>query len=260
MTKVEGRTGALDWSEVGTGPARPLVMIHALGADRGLFAPQLPVLSATRRVIQFDLPGHGASSAVPGPYAIGDLGLDVLDIATAAGADEFDLCGISLGGLMGLWVATNASDRVGALVVSNTAARVGTEELWAARIEAVESGGMDSIREMALTRFFTPGLAATDPSTVERTGLVLAATDPVGYAGCCAALRDADLRESVGAIRNPTLVVGADQDVSTPPADSRWLHENITGSELRMLDGAAHLSNLEQPEAWTSAVAGFLSR
>ena len=259
MTRLDGRTGALDWSDVGVGPNRPLVMIHALGADRGLFARQLPVLSATRRVIQFDLPGHGASSAAPGPYTIRDLGLDALDIATAAGADEFDLCGLSLGGFMALWVAANASDRVGALIVSNTAARVGTEELWAARIEAVESGGMDSIREMALTRFFTPGLAETDPPTVERASLVLTATNPVGYTGCCAALRDADLRESVGAIRSPTLVIGADQDVSTPPVDSKWLHDNITGSKLRILDGAAHLSNLEQPEAWTAAVTAFLS-
>lgn len=259
MMLMQGRTGALDWSEVGAGSGRPLVMVHALGADREVFAPQLPVLSSTRPVVLFDLPGHGASSAAPGPYTIRDLGLDVLDIATAAGADEFDLCGLSLGGLIALWIATNASDRVGALIVSNTAARIGTEELWAARIEAVESGGMDSIREMALTRFFTPGLAATDHPTVERANLVLAATDPVGYAGCCAALRDADLRESVGAIRSPTLVIGADQDISTPPVESKWLHENIPGSKLRILDGAAHFSNLEQPEAWTTAVAAFLA-
>jgi len=259
MTRLEGRTGALDWTEAGGGSDRPLVLAHALGADRGLFAAQLPVLSVTRRVIQFDLPGHGASSASPGPYTIRDLGLDVLDIATAAGADTFDLCGLSLGGFITLWIGANAPDRVGSLIVSNTAARVGTEELWAARIDSVESGGMEAIREMALTRFFTPGLAATGHPAVERANLVLAATDPVGYAGCCAALRDADLRESVGAIRSPTLVIGADQDISTPPVDSRWLHENITGSKLRILDGAAHLSNLEQPEAWTAAVTAFLA-
>jgi 3-oxoadipate enol-lactonase len=233
-------------------------MIHPLGADRGIWARQLPALASGRRVILVDLPGHGASSARPGPYTIEDLGLDMLDVATAAGAEELAVCGLSLGGLIGLWLAINNPDRVRTLVVSNTAARIGSDDLWSARIEAVETGGMEGIREMAVARFFTPELASADPGTVEGAGRVLVATDPAGYAGCCAALRDADLRQSIGAIRCPTLILGGERDISTPPAEALWLHEHIPGSRLRVLEGAAHFSVVEQPGAWTDEVARFL--
>jgi 3-oxoadipate enol-lactonase len=233
-------------------------MVHALGADRGIWAPQVPDLSSERPVILVDLPGHGESAAGPGPYTVADLGLDLLDVATAAGAEDIDLCGLSLGGLAALWVAANFPERVHGLVVSNSAARIGSEELWAARIEAVETGGMESIREMAVARFFTPGFAAMNPETVEQAGRTLLATDPAGYIACCAALRDADLRGSVGAIRCPTLVIGGEEDISTPPAESAWLHEHIPGSRLRILPGAAHFSSLEHPETWTAEVDGFL--
>ena len=258
MTALESRTGKLDWAEHGGGPGRPLLMVHALGADRGIWAPQMRELSTGRRVILVDLPGHGESAAGPGPYAVADLGLDLFDVAAAAGAEEIDLCGLSFGGLAALWMAASFPERVHCLVVSNSAARIGSEELWAARIEAVETGGMESIREMAVARFFTPGFAAMSPETVEQTARTLLATDPGGYIACCAALRDADLRGSVASIPCPTLVIGGDEDISTPPAESAWLHEHIPGSRLRILAGAAHFSNLEQPERWTAAVDGFL--
>jgi 3-oxoadipate enol-lactonase len=209
-------------------------------------------------VILLDLPGHGASLAAPGHYTVADLGLDVLDIAAAAGEAEFDLCGISLGALVALWVGINAPDRARALVVSNTAARVGSEELWAARIEAVETGGMEAVREAAVDRFFFPDHAIADPAMVAEATKVLLSVDPVGYIGCCAALKEADLRESVGSIRCPTLVIGGGRDIATPPGESVWLHDHIPGSTLRILDTAAHLSNLERPDDWTAEVAGFL--
>ena len=258
MTAHRGRTGILDWSDAGGGPGRPLVMIHALGADRAMWSQQVPLLSSKRRVVLPDLPGHGASSAAAGHYTVEDLGLDVLDIATGAGLGEFDVCGVSLGGLIALWVGINAPDRARALVVSNTAARVGSEELWAARIEAVEVGGMEAVREAAVVRFFSPEHASAQPATVAEATRTLLTVDPVGYAGCCAALRDADLRESVGAIRSPTLVIGGDRDIATPPEEAVWLHEHIPGSSLRVLEGAAHLSNLERPEDWGAEVARFL--
>jgi len=258
MTAHEGRTGTLDWSDSGGGPGRPLVMVHALGANRDLWAQQVPVLSSRRRVVLLDLPGHGTSSAAPGHYTVADLGLDVLDIATAAGVGEFDLCGMSLGALVALWVGINAPDRAQALVVSNTAARVGSEELWAARIEAVEAGGMEAVREAAVERFFSPDHASANSAMVAEATRILLSVDPVGYIGCCAALKEADLRESVGAIRSPTLVIGGDRDIATPPDESVWLHDHIPESTLRILEGAAHFSNLERPDDWTAEVAGFL--
>jgi 3-oxoadipate enol-lactonase len=233
-------------------------MVHALGADRAMWSEQVPLLSSRRRVVLLDLPGHGASSPVPGHYTVEDLGLDVLDIATGAGLGEFDLCGLSLGALITLWIGINAPDRASALVVSNTAARVGSEELWTARIEAVEGGGMEAVREAAVARFFSPEHATAQPAMVAEATRTVLAVDPVGYAGCCAALRDADLRDSVGAIRSPTLVIGGDRDIATPPEEAVWLHEHIPGSRLRILEGAAHFSNLERPEDWGAEVARFL--
>jgi 3-oxoadipate enol-lactonase len=234
-------------------------MIHALGADRQMWEPQVPALARTRRVLLIDLPGHGTSTAAEGPYTVSELGEDILDLADSAGAGSFDLCGISLGGLISLWMAAHAPDRVDSLVASNTAARIGSEEIWQARIDAVSEGGMEAISEAALGRFFTDGFAAARPDVYERTKATLLGTDPTGYVACCAALRDADLRELVEAIHCPTLVIGGSADVSTPPDEAKWLHDHIEGSRLVILDGAPHFANLEQPEEWSAVVAGFLA-
>jgi 3-oxoadipate enol-lactonase len=256
---TSGRTGTLTWYTVGDESARPLVMIHALGADSEMWEAQLPELSAMRRVVMVDLPGHGNSIAGPGPYTIRDLGEDILDIATTAGAGEFDLCGMSLGGLISLWIAGHSPERVMSLIASNTAARIGTEEIWQARIDAVAGGGMEAVSEQALARFFTSGFATQHPEVFDQSTRTLLSIDPGGYMACCAALRDADLRELVEAIRCPTLVIGGAEDVSTPLDESVWLHEHIEGSALHILDGAPHFSNLEQPKAWTAAAKGFLA-
>ncbi|MGH8944215.1 MAG: alpha/beta fold hydrolase [Acidimicrobiia bacterium] len=257
---TSGHTGTLTWYTVGDESARPLLMIHALGADSEMWEHQLPELSAIRRVVMVDLPGHGNSVAGPGPYTIRDLGEDILEIATTAGADEFDLCGISLGGLISLWMAAHSPDRVLSLIASNTAARIGTEEIWQARIDAVAGGGIGAVSEQALARFFTSGFASEHPEVFDRASRALLTTDPGGYTACCAALRDADLRELVETIRCPTLVIGGTEDISTPLEESMWLHEHIEGSTLSILDGAPHFANLERPEAWMAAAKGSLVR
>jgi 3-oxoadipate enol-lactonase len=256
---VSGRTGAIAWTEAGD-PASPvLIMIHALGADRRMWEPQVPVLAGMRRVLLVDLPGHGTSTASAGPFTVSQLGEDILDVATAAGAESFDLCGISLGGLISLWIAAHAPDRVESLIASNTAARIGSEEIWQARIDAVSNGGIEAISEAALGRFFTAGFVAAKTDVHEMAKATLLGTDPDAYIACCAALRDADLRELVEAIHCPTLVIGGSEDISTPPDQAEWLHEHIEGSRLSILIGAPHLANVEQPEEWTGAVAGFLA-
>jgi 3-oxoadipate enol-lactonase len=233
-------------------------MVHALGADRQMWEPHVPELARNRRVLLVDLPGHGTSTALEGPFTVRQLGEDILDVATAAGAESFDLCGMSLGGLISLWMAAHAPDRVDALIASNTAARIGSEEIWQARIDSVAGGGIEAISEAALGRFFTSGFAAAKPDVYERTKATLLGTDPDAYMACCAALRDADLRELVEAIRCPTLVIGGGADISTPPDEANWLHDHIEGSRLAILDGAPHFANVEQPEEWGNLVTGFL--
>jgi 3-oxoadipate enol-lactonase len=234
-------------------------MLHALGADRQMWEPQLPDLARMRRVLLVDLPGHGTSTAADGPFTVSQLGEDILDVAERAGARSFDLCGVSLGGLISLWMAAHAPDRVTALVASNTAARIGSEEIWQARIDAIAEGGIAAISEAALGRFFTPGFATVNPEVYDRSEGILLGTDPDAYIACCAALREADLRELVGAIHCPTLVIGGSEDISTPPDQAEWLHESIEGSRLVILGGAPHFANLEQPEPWRKAVTGFLA-
>lgn len=234
-------------------------MLHSLGANSTMWEPSLDALSTIRRLISIDLPGHGASSAAPGPYSLDEIGRDVIDAAAAAGASRFDVCGISLGGLIGLWLAINAPDRVTGLVAANTAARVGSEALWQERIEAVTAGGMESIRDKVVARFFTTRFAGREPQWFARVNGLFSTVDPVGYAGCCAALRDADLRQSVAGIRCPTLIIAGDQDVATPVSESVWLQGQIADSRLEVVEQAAHLSSLEQPETFTAVVHRFLA-
>jgi 3-oxoadipate enol-lactonase len=215
---------------------------------------QIPAFSGVRRVVTIDLPGHGGSVAAEGEYRLEDLGRDVLEVADSAGIDRFDLAGISLGGLISLWLGIVAPDRVLTLVASNTAARVATSEFWSERMSAVAELGMEGIRSSVLPRFFTPDFPGRDPETFRSVESVFTSVDPIGYAGCCAALRDADLRDRVSEIRCPTLIVVGDQDLATPPTDGEFLSGRISGSRLAVIAGAAHLANLDQPEAFTSAV------
>ena len=214
---TSGRTGTLTWYTVG----------RRIGATPG-HDPcprrrQRDVGCPTPRALEHEESGDGGSPRArqlhggAGPYTIRDLGEDILDVATTAGADEFDLCGMSLGGLISLWMAGHSPERVMSLIASNTAARIGSEEIWQARIDAVTEGGMEAVSEQALARFFTSSFASEHPEVFDRTSRALLATDPGGYAACCAALRDADLRELVEAIRCPTLVIGGSEDISTPP-------------------------------------------
>jgi len=257
VTVLDARTGTIRWSDSG-GDRPTLILLHAMGADRTLWNPQLGALHRVRRVVNVDLPGHGASSAHPGPYTIEDLGMDILDVAAACGAANFDVCGISLGGLISLWLASNAPGAVSKLIACNTAARLGSERLWSERIEAVERGGMAAVRETVMSRFFAPGFELRYPGALASVRRVFAEIDPVGYAGCCAALRDADLTGAVAGIVSPTLIVGGALDVATPPEQSVWLHDRIPDSRVEVIPGAAHLSNLDQPDLFNGIVLDML--
>lgn len=259
MSTIEGRTGRLSWDVSGSPDDHGLVLIHSLGQDTRMWAEQLPFFAELRRVVTVDLPGHGESGAEDREYSIDDLGMDVFDVADAAGLEEFDVCGISLGGMIALWLAINHPDRVTLLIACDTAAQIGTEEAWNERIRAVKQGGMRSIQDAVIPRFVTPELAGQRPHVMDQLHAMFEAIDPVGYAGCCAALRDADLRDSVGNIECPTLVIGGDRDIATTPEVVRELHESIPGSRLELVRDAAHLPNLDQPAEFTQIVVQALT-
>lgn len=259
MAHASNGSVAIGWEEAGRSDGPAIVLIHSLGADRSMWQPQVEALGAGHRLLLVDVRGHGSSDAPPGPYSLDELAGDVLAVVDAAGPDRFHVCGISIGGLIAQWLAIHQAARLISLIASNTAARIGSADTWNARIEAIRTGGMESIREGVIARWFSPGFAAGEPEAFARANEVFSSTAPDGYAGCCSALAAADLRDEVGAITVPTLLVGGELDVSTPPAEIDWLGERIRGSRVVVIEGAAHLSNLDRPAEFNAAVQGFLA-
>ena len=235
-----------------------LVLSHSLGCDHGMWSPQMPDLLDHFQVLRYDTRGHGASAAPASDYTLEQLARDVLGLADALQVKNFAFCGLSMGGAIGQWLGRNAPDRVSSLVLANTAARFGTPEMWETRRNAVREGGMAAIVEATKPRFFSARMLERGDPHAQAVMSVFLGTDPGGYLGCCAALRDVDLRAAVGEIRTPTLVIGSDNDPSTPWADAgAVLAREIPGAKAVVLEGA-HLSNLAQPRTFAAAVLEFL--
>jgi len=233
-----------------------LVLSHSLGCDLGMWAPQMPDLLNHFQVLRYDARGHGASATPAGEYTLDQLGQDVLALADNLKLLKFSFCGISMGGAVGQWLAINTPQRLAKLVLANTAPKFGTAETWDARRKAVLEGGMQAIVEAIMQRFFS----AENQQSVwaQSTRAIVLGTDPIGYAACCTALRDADTRSDLGKISAPTLVIGSDKDPSTPwEGNGSILARDIPGAKAVRLE-TAHLSNLEQPRAFTTAVLDFL--
>ena len=238
---------------------RPLlVLAHSLGADHGMWDPQMPALLTRFQVLRLDLRGHGASDVPGGDYTIAQLAGDVLAAVGAPGRDRFAYCGLSLGGMIGQWLGFHAGARLEALVLANTSPRMSDPAVFDARRRTVLEQGMRAIEEAVMQRFFSVRtLAAADP-VAESVRRVLLTTNPVGYAGCCAAVRDMDHRPLLAGIKAPALVIGGDEDASTPwNAHGEILAQTIPGARSVKLTGA-HLSNIERPSSFTRAVFDFL--
>lgn len=235
-----------------------LVLSHSIGTDHGMWEPQVGDLVPHFQVLRYDTRGHGASDAPAGDYSIDQLGADVLGLTDALGIRRFAFCGLSLGGAIGQWIAANAPDRVERLVLANTAPRFGSREQWDTRIRLVREGGMSAILDLATQRFFSRETIDRGDPYVQSIRSVLLGTNPTGYVGCCAALREFDSSALLEKISAPTLVIAGMRDVSTPWAgNGEVLAEKIPGATSVLLD-AAHLSSLEQPHSFSSAVAEFL--
>jgi 3-oxoadipate enol-lactonase/4-carboxymuconolactone decarboxylase len=237
-----------------------LVLAHSLGVDHTMWDVQADALAPHLRVLRYDIRGHGAASAPPGDYAIESLAEDVIALVDALGIGTFAFGGLSLGGMIGQRLAYRHGHRLTHLIVANTSPRVGDPDAMEARRKVVLADGMPAVVDLVLGRCFSPAWRTSNPPALAGVRRILAATDPVGYAGCCAAIRDFDARASLAAIDVPTLVIGGDRDVSMPwPGHGAVLASSIPGAVAVRLP-AAHLSNLERPRSFTAALAGFLIR
>jgi 3-oxoadipate enol-lactonase len=245
---IEGQTNA---------PA--LVLSNSLGTNLSMWDAQLPELHKHFRVLRYDTRGHGQSEVPPAPYSFEQLGRDVLALADEADIGNFSFCGLSLGGMTGLWLGINAGKRLHKLVLCSTGAKTGNAEMWDARIATVRKGGAKSIATATMERWFTPRFRGSAPQEVQRIKHIVESTSTEGYIGCCGALREGDFRGTVGAIRTPTLVISGTHDPAAPPADGRFIAQQIASARYVELD-AAHLSNIEQQESFTKEVSEFLRK
>jgi 3-oxoadipate enol-lactonase len=209
------------------------------------------------RILRYDPRGHGESSTPPGPYSMEDLGGDVLGLLDALGIKACYFCGLSMGGMVGQWLGVNAPHRIHKLVLCNTASKIGTAETWNARIAGVLSDGVGAIASQVLERWFTPEFHRPHPEDIAKSRRMLETADRFGYAACCAALRDTDLRELVHCIDAAALVISGAHDPVTSPADGRQLAQSIPKAIYLELD-AAHISNIEAERQFTSTVLKFL--
>jgi 3-oxoadipate enol-lactonase len=239
-------------------PSRPVIMFaHSIGCDLTLWDRQVAALKNDFHIVRYDARGHGLSDAPPGEYTISDLAADALSVLDAFELQSVHLCGLSLGGTLGQWLALHAPQRLASLILCNTSARLGTAEGWQSRIEAVQAGGTASIADMSMTRFFSDRFRAQEPETVGRFRETLIETPDNGFAGCCAVLRDCDFRAQLGDMSTPTLVIAGALDLPTPVADSEELVQGMAKAKLVVLE-AGHISAVEAPKAFNAVLRGHI--
>jgi len=236
-----------------------VVLSNSLGASMEMWSPQVPALSVRYRVLRYDQRGHGGSPTPPGPYDIPDLGHDVIDLLDEHGIERAHFCGLSLGGMTGMWLAAHAPERVERLVLLCTSAYFGAPGVYAERAVAVRAEGTESVADAGVERWFSEGFREREPGTVERFRAMIASQDDDGYAECCGALDRLDLRDELPRIASPALVIAGAQDPATPPdPHARLLAEQIPGARLEVLDPAAHLANVERAETVTELILEHL--
>lgn len=246
------------WREAGGADAPALIFVNSLGTDCRLWDELAEMLGDEWRIILYDKRGHGLSEAAPGPYSISLLADDLLALADHLGLARFAVVGLSIGGLIAQQVALRAPERVTALVLADTAAQIGTVGSWNARIGAVEAGGLASIADAVMQRWFTQTFHTAQPDMLAGWRAMLCATPAAGYAAGCAALRDADLTADIHAIITPTLVIVGDGDQSTPPELVRATAARIPGARFALIPGCGHIPPAEQSNVLARLIRAHL--
>ena len=236
--------------------APPLVLSNSLGTDHTMWDGQIAAFTRHFHVLRYDTRGHGASAAPDGPYTMAGLGQDIIDLYDALGIARASFCGLSMGGMAGMWLAAHAPERVERLALCNTSALMGPTEIWDTRIAAIRAGGMAAIATAAIARWFSPAFLDQNPPVVAAMRDMLERISVSGYSACCAAIRVMDQRGEIASIRAPTLVIAGAHDRAATPADGRFLAGAIRGARYVELD-AAHLSNIETPAAFNEAALRF---
>jgi 3-oxoadipate enol-lactonase len=246
-----------DLSGPATGP--PLVLGNSLGTTLDMWRPQLPTLTDRWRVLRYDHRGHGASPAPPGPYDVAALGSDVLALLDRLGIERTAYCGVSLGAMVGMWLAAHAPERIDTLVLICTSAYLPPASMWAQRAAAVRAAGTtEAVADTVLARWLTPAFARDHAELVAWLRTMFVSAPAEGYAACCEVVERLDLRPVLPAIVAPTLVIAGEHDEATPVEHARTIAGAVPAARLEVVPAAAHLASVERPPAVTRLIVDHL--
>jgi len=236
-----------------------LLFSNSLGTNLSMWDGQMgEAESRGFRVIRYDQRGHGRSDAPASDYSLGRLGEDVIDLLDALGIEKTAFCGLSMGGMTGMRLAIDHPERFSRMALCNTSSFMPPRDFWEARIKAVTDGGMEAISDAVVERWLTKEFRGSEIAVTWRVRDMIVATDPTGYVGCCAAIRDMDLRRRLSGIRMPALVVIGARDPATTPEQGEYIATHLPGVRKAVLD-SAHLSNIERRDEFNRIVLGYLA-
>jgi 3-oxoadipate enol-lactonase / 4-carboxymuconolactone decarboxylase len=243
----------------GPSAAPTVVLSSSLGTTLDMWDEQVASLTAYLRVLRYDHRGHGRSPAPPGPYSIDELATDVLELLDQLGLEKVSFVGLSLGGMVGMWLAAHHRERVERLVLCCTAPFLGPGDVWVSRAAQVRAQGTASLVPALFERWFTAGSRAERPELLERFGAMVSAADDEGYASCCEAIAAMDQRGDLSRISAPTMLLYGAEDPVAPPEAGEHLRQAIAGAGLVVIPGAAHIANVEQPAVFNRALVDHLA-
>jgi 3-oxoadipate enol-lactonase len=258
MPDIKTDDGAVIHTELDGPESAPVLMLsNSLGTNLHMWDEQVAPLTRNFRLLRYDRRGHGKSSVPKGPYTMERLGRDVLNVLDGLGIKKINWCGLSMGGMVGMWLGANASNRIDKLILSNTSSYFPDKTAWEGRIKMVREKGLAGIVDANMERWFTKDFRERAPQTMAKMREMFVATNVEGYIGCAEAIRDMDHRPLLPNIAVPTLVIAGRQDPATTLEAGEFICEHIPGAKIAVLE-AAHIANMEQPKVYADTVSGFL--
>jgi 3-oxoadipate enol-lactonase len=256
MPMIQSNGAKLNAQIEGPERAPVLMLCNSLGTDLHMWDDQVKAMTQHFRLLRYDRRGHGKSEAPKGPYNMEMLGRDALAVMDGMGAQKVNWCGLSMGGMVGMWLGANAPQRMDRIVLSNTAAYMADKQIWNERFKTLRAGGTAAIADGTMERWFTKGFRERAPQAVARLKQMVLDTPVEGYIGCGEAVRDMDHREIIRKITTPTMIIAGRHDPATTVEAAEFMRDRIPGSKLVVLE-AAHIANVEQAQAYTDALLGF---
>ena len=260
--KITANGISMNYTLDGPASAPVATLSHSLATDLSMWDPQMKALTARYRVLRYDTRGHGGTEAPAAAYTLDQLADDARALLQALGIPKTHWIGLSMGGMIGQTLALKSPELFLSLSLCDTSSRIPAEAkpLWQDRIKTAQTQGMEPLVEGTIARWFTAPFREQHKDVVDPVRAMIRRTPPQGYAGCCHAISALDLTDRLPALKLPTLIVVGEEDQGTPVAASQAIQAKIAGSQLEILKSAAHLANMEQPEAFTKAVTSFLAR